>query len=90
MEFEWDTNKSNANKEKHGIDFETAKYLWLDKNRIEIQAPYPVENRYIVIGKHRNKLWTAIYTMRGKLIRIISVRRSRKKEEKLYDKGKLS
>ncbi len=56
MEFEWDTNKSNANKEKHGIDFETAKYLWLDKNRIEIQAPYPVENRYIVIGKHRNKL----------------------------------
>jgi len=25
MRFEWDASKSNANKAKHGIDFETAK-----------------------------------------------------------------
>jgi hypothetical protein len=28
MIFEWDAQKNLANKEKHGIDFETAKALW--------------------------------------------------------------
>jgi len=90
MEFEWDLNKSRLNLIKHGIDFETAKNLWLDEDRIEIWAPHPVEDRGIVIGKHQNKLWTAIFTMRGNAIRIISVRRARKKEAKLYEKEKAS
>jgi uncharacterized DUF497 family protein len=81
-------NKSRSNLIKHGIDFETAKNLWLDEDRIEIWAPHPVEDRGIVIGKHQNKLWTAIFTMRGNAIRIISVRRARKKEAKLYEKEK--
>ena len=34
MEFEWDKNKSHSNKIKHGIDFDTAKYLWNDSNRV--------------------------------------------------------
>jgi uncharacterized DUF497 family protein len=88
MEFGWDLNKSRSNLIKHGIDFETAKNLWLDEDRIEIWAPHPVEDRGIVIGKHQNKLWTAIFTMRGNAIRIISVRRARKKEAKLYEKEK--
>ncbi|OFW52528.1 MAG: toxin [Actinobacteria bacterium RBG_13_35_12] len=86
MNFEWDVNKINANMAKHGIDFDTAKNIWLDDIRIEIHAPHPVENRRIIIGKYDNKLWTAIYTMRGDSIRIISVRRARKKEEILYEK----
>ena len=90
MKFEWDNDKSNSNKMKHGIDFETAKNIWLDENRIEIHAPHPVENRGIIIGKHNNKLWTAIYTLRNDAIRIISVRRARKKEAKLYEKENLS
>jgi uncharacterized DUF497 family protein len=36
MKFEWDDDKSQSNMEKHGIDFETAKTLWSDENRIEI------------------------------------------------------
>ena len=31
MNFEWDDEKSKSNKRKHGIDFETAKSLWLDE-----------------------------------------------------------
>lgn len=88
MRFKWDAKKSSANKTKHGIDFETAKNIWLDENRVEIHAPHPVEDRRIIIGKHHNKLWTTIYTMRGDAIRIISVRRTRKKEAELYDKEK--
>ena len=56
MSFEWDAEKSIANKEKHGIDFEIAKLLWSDKNRVEIHAPDPVEDRWILIGKKENKL----------------------------------
>ena len=86
MRFEWDAAKDNANKGKHGIDFETAKGLWLDENHIEIQAPNPIENRHIIIGKIQGKLWTAVYTIRDDAVRIISVRRSRKKEVELYEK----
>jgi uncharacterized DUF497 family protein len=85
MPFEWDPSKSIANKEKHGIDFETAQRLWSDENRVEIHASYPVEDRWILIGKKDDKLWTAIYTLRGNAIRIISVRKSREKEMDLYD-----
>ena len=86
MKFEWDEDKSRINKAKHGIDFETARGLWLDENRIEIHAPHPLEDRMIIIGKYQDKLWSAVYTMRDDAIRIISVRRARKREESLYEK----
>ena len=81
------SKKNITNKEKHGIDFETAKRLWADDNRVEVHAPHPVEDRWILIGKKDNKIWTAIFALalRDDTIRIISVRRSREKEEKLYD-----
>jgi len=85
MEFEWDERKNSRNKNKHGIDFETAMKLWNDKNRIEIQTPFPIENRNILIGKIDKKLWSAIFTLRSNAIRIISVRRARKKEAKFYE-----
>ena len=85
MKFEWDENKSRSNKEKHGLDFEAATQLWNDKDRIEIQTSFPGENRSILIARIENKLWTAIFTERGDAIRIISVRRARNKEAKLYE-----
>ena len=86
MKFKWDVEKSRTNKARHGIDFENAKGLWLDENRVEIQAPHPVEDRCIIIGKLQNKLWTGVYTLRSGAIRIISVRCARKKETTLYEK----
>ena len=57
-----------------------------EENRVEIHASHPVEDRWILIGKKDDKLWTTIYTLRGNTIRIISVRRSREKEVDLYDR----
>ena len=85
MEFEWDENKSRANKSKHGIDFNTATELWNDRDRIEIQTNFPAENRNAMIGRIEDKIWTAIFTVRVHAIRIISVRRARRKETKLYE-----
>ena len=86
MEFEWDEAKSVTNKSKHGIDFDTAREMWNDSNRVEIQTPYPLEDRNILISKIGEKLYTAIFTYRGNAIRIISVRHARKKETTLYEK----
>lgn len=91
MKFDWDARKNVANKGKHGIDFETAQALWLDENRIEIEAPHPVEKRRILIAYLHGKLWTAVYTMRDKsTIRLMSVRRSREMEVELYEKERTS
>ena len=88
MKFEWDPRKSAANQTKHQIDFESAKSLWNDPDRVEILAPYPIENRYVLIGRIGDQLWSAVYTLREGAIRIISVRRSRKQETKLYEQEK--
>jgi uncharacterized DUF497 family protein len=85
MEFDWDPHKSVTNEAKHGIDFVSAQSLWADENRIEIQVPYPIEDRMIMIAGYEGKVWAAVYTVRGDTIRIISVRRARKKEADLYE-----
>ncbi|MBI3392105.1 MAG: BrnT family toxin [Nitrospirae bacterium] len=86
MDLDWDPKKSDANRTKHGIDFETAKELWQDENRVEIRAPHPVEDRAIVIARRHQKPWTGIYAVRGATLRIISERRARKREVALYEK----
>lgn len=84
--FDFDPNKSSSNKLKHKIDFEQAQELWNDPDAIEFKVKFPVEERYICIGRIENKYWTAIFTKRGEIIRIISVRRSRDNERELYEK----
>ncbi len=85
MNFEYDSHKSALNLQKHGIDFESAKVLWDDERLLEIRLQSEPEERYICIGKIASKCWSAIITYRSNTIRIISVRRSRKEEKKLYD-----
>jgi uncharacterized DUF497 family protein len=75
--FEFDPDKSAANRAKHGIDFEAAQALWLDGDAIEIDARSETEPRSAVIGMIGERHWTAFITLRAEAIRIISVRRSR-------------
>jgi hypothetical protein len=85
MEFEFDKTKSELNKKKHGIDFIEAQELWKDFERIEIPALTEDEPRFLVIGKIVEKHWSAVITYRENKVRIISVRRSRKEEVKIYE-----
>lgn len=83
--FEFDEAKSATNKEKHGIDFIEAQALWNDDDMI-IGSARPVEEpRWLAVAKIKGRLWTACITMRDKSIRIISVRRARSGEEKIYE-----
>lgn len=83
--FEFDQAKSETSREKHGIDFVEAQDLWNDPNLLEIAADTVDESRFLIIGRIEQKHWSAVVTYRNEKIRIISVRRSRVEEVKLYE-----
>jgi len=85
MEFEFDPEKSDNNKKKHGIDFLEAQALFDDPDLIEIPAKTTDEPRFLVVGMIEDKHWSGVVTYRGERARIISVRRSRKEEVDLYE-----
>jgi uncharacterized protein len=85
MMFEFDSEKSEANKAKHGIDFVEAQALWEDPDRLQVPARTQGEPRLLLIGRIGDKNWSAIFTVRDDMTRIISVRRSRTKEVERYE-----
>lgn len=86
MRFEFDPEKDDANRGKHGVPlsfgarvFEDADYLLIPTFREE-----DGEDRYKVIGMVDGKFWTAVHVRHGDTVRFISVRRSNDGEEKQY------
>ena len=85
VDFSFDPAKSIANARKHGIDFVAAQQLWLDDMLVEVPARTTDEPRSLVVGVIAGKHWSAVITHRAAIIRIISVRRSRPEEIRLYE-----
>jgi hypothetical protein len=85
MDFEYDRQKSEANKAKHGIDFDEAQALWQDPALIEIPARAMDEPRSLAIAQWAGHHWSAMFTRRSERIRRISVRRARTEEVKVYE-----
>ena len=85
ISFEFDAQKSQINRKKHGIDFIQAQELWNDPYLLEIPAKTIDEPRFVVIGRIKGKHWSAVMTPRSGKIRIISVRRARPEEVTLYE-----
>ena len=85
MIFEFDPKKSKVNKEKHEIDFIEAQALW-ENPVVRLSSKKKGEPRELAIGRIGSIFWTAIITGRNEKIRIISCRRSRDEEKKIYQK----
>ena len=86
--FEFDPDKSAVNAAKHGIDFVQAQALWDDGRLIELGTViYDQEERRLFVGEIDGKRWTAVGTYRGDVLRLISVRRARSREEMAYERG---
>ena len=83
MEFEFDPAKSAANRDKHGLDFVEAQEMWDEPGWIQA-LPYNGEPREMRTALIKMRVWSAVYTMRGARIRLISVRRARWDEEEDY------
>jgi uncharacterized DUF497 family protein len=89
LDFGFDGGKSQANLKKHGIDFRAAQEIWKDPDLLEIQAKSENESRFLVIGRIDAKHWSAVITYRNERVRLVSVRRSRKREVELYESQEL-
>jgi uncharacterized DUF497 family protein len=85
MEIEWDNNKAASNLIKHKIDFEDAKNIFLDPNRLEREDKRDYnETRIQVIGIVNQVVLFIVYTKRNGRYRIISARRANKNEQRQY------
>ena len=59
--------------------------LWNDERRMEIPARTTGETRSLGLGKIAGEYWSAVITYREQRTRIVSVRRARSEEVKLYE-----
>jgi hypothetical protein len=86
MNIEYDQTKAESNFRKHGVSFEEATTALFDENALVMEdVESEDENRWILIGLSCEvRLLTVIYTVRGEFVRIISVRKSTRKEAKYY------
>ncbi|MBI1953717.1 MAG: BrnT family toxin [Candidatus Omnitrophica bacterium] len=83
MEFEYFSEKSAANLKKHGLSLDQARRLW-EVPSVVVKARTVGEARFMIIGRLGGRWFSCIYTMRGETIRLISTRRSHRKEVRLY------
>ena len=88
MNIEFDAQKDAANIEKHGVSLAFGKKMFSDADHVVIASHRLIdgEDRFKVIGMAEEKLWTAVYIVRGSVFRFISVRRSNDGEERIYDR----
>ena len=88
MTFEWDENKNNANKKKHGVSFEMAVRVFLDEKRIEkldVEHSTLDEERMNIIGRASELLILfVVVTDKSGRTRIISARKAERDEEAEY------
>ena len=88
MEIEWDNDKAASNFIKHRIDFEDAKNIFLDPNRLEREDKRDYgETRIQLIGMVNQVVLFVVYTKRNGRCRIISARRANKNERRQYYQG---
>ncbi len=84
--FVWDDRKARINRDKHGVPFPHATRVFLDPDRVELETvrPEDKEPRRKVLGVIDGRLFTAVYTLRERVVRIISTRRCNAREEKAH------
>jgi uncharacterized DUF497 family protein len=88
MIFDFDPAKDEANRRKHGVPLSFGIRIFEGGAHVVLPSLRPVdgEDRYKAVGNVDGRLWTAIYVSRGKVLRLISVRRSNAGEQGNYDR----
>jgi uncharacterized DUF497 family protein len=88
LKFLWDEKKNNKNLRKHGIDFNTAIFVFKDPNYIKIydEVHSTNEERWNIIGMVNDVTLFVVETeITDNLIRIISARKANRNEREKYN-----
>jgi uncharacterized DUF497 family protein len=88
MIFDWDDNKAESNKKKHGVSFAEAATAFSDPNAIEFldEKSSHKEDRWVLVGlSARSLVLLVVFVERDeKLVRIVSARKAVKDEVNQY------
>ncbi|BBU61065.1 hypothetical protein MSC49_10000 [Methylosinus sp. C49] len=82
-DFEWDSRKSEANLEKHGISFMDVLELF-EAPYVTISSDRPTEVRWLAVGEVAGRVVAVVYTERSGRKRLISARMARSYEREAY------
>ncbi len=85
--FEWNEDKNAENLQKHGVNFTTAQYAFIDPKRVIAKdlTHSKAEKRYYCFGKVKGGVLTVRFTYRRNRIRIIGAGYWRKGKN-IYEK----
>ncbi len=92
LDFEWDLKKSQTNKAKHGVSFETAQRVFADPVAVLLfDKVVEEEDRWHLIGSPGGAGFTlllVVHTMKDEhVVRIISARHADARERRFYEEG---
>ncbi len=88
MKFKWDEAKRKSNIAKHGFDFVDAEYVFEGATFTFKDDRFTYsEQRFITLGMLKSTVVVIAHTERDDEIRIISMRKTTKHEQKIYFKG---
>jgi len=87
MDFEWDEDKRLKNIEKHGIDFYDADIVFEGPLLVGSARTVEGETREQAVGMLDDIHVATVYTWRGSIVRIISMRRARHEERRKYQES---
>jgi uncharacterized DUF497 family protein len=79
--WEWDEEKRQTNLAKHGVDFaDVLRFYWASaKTQVDQRRDYG-EERFESSGLIGERLFVLVYTPRGKVRRLISLRKANARE----------
>lgn len=87
MEIEFDSDKDDANRVKHGLPLELAASVRLDQAVIVEDTRFDYgEPRFIAYARLEGQLHVLWYTWRGQILRVIGLRKANERERKRYDR----
>jgi uncharacterized DUF497 family protein len=87
LEIEFDQQKSDRNEEERGIPFSLAtEFEW--NSVVERPSNRYGEERFMAFGLIRNRVHALVYTKRGLIVRVISLRRANEREVKYYEEAR--
>ena len=89
MDFEWDEWKRLENLDKHGLDFVEAEEMFAGPMLVALDTRKDYgEDRWIGLGMSQGRVLIVLFTERndGTTIRVFSLRKALKHEQKAYEK----
>ncbi|MGJ3230169.1 MAG: BrnT family toxin [Oceanicaulis sp.] len=84
IEYEWDEAKRRANLERHGVDFALVEaFDWSAAETVDQSVRG--ERRHLSFGRIAGRVHALVWTRRGEIIRVISLRKANRRERHAFE-----